>query len=435
MINNLINNLIQSLDASSTFVGSIEPEAEPQYSAEECIKALDVAKLHMLTKQHNAFLSSLLYNFEVTPDDQNTKTIHHNLTESKIGVNSNWFCNLEPNLRATAIAEQLYHIAFMHEWRQGAKDPELYQKACDQVVRNMMVSAGFELLPDAPVETKYKNLSVENVYTEMEKQWKKGNNKNDNGNGSGNGNGNGDNNDPLGNDVKPENSQGDAPSPQAQQRIQQALNNAAMAEEMTSGKQMAKEGQEFEHLFKDINKGKLAWNVILQNYLNERTQGEISYERFDRRMLPYDLYLPTNISQANINKVAVAFDVSGSVTEEQIQAFLREMHTIKDQLNPKKMDVVTFNHHIVDIFTFTEYDQINNVTMNIDGGTDLEPVFNHYLEPANKPEFLIVFSDLECRPIKDKTPFDTIWVCIDNPGAKVNFGKLIHITTEELTNV
>lgn len=406
----------------------------PQYTKEDCIKALDEAKLHMLTKQHNAFLSSLLYNFEVIPDDQNTKTIHHNLTESKIGVNSDWFCNLEPNLRATAIAEQLYHIAFMHEWRQGAKDPELYQKACDQVVRNMISAAGFELLPDAPVETKYKNLSVENVYTEMKKEWKRGNNKNNNNNNNSNGNSNGNNNDPLGNDVNPQNSQGDAPSPQAQQRIQQALNNAAMAEEMTSGKQMAKEGQEFEHLFENINKGKLAWNVILQNYLNERTQGEISYERFDRRMLPYDLYLPTNISQANINKVAVAFDVSGSVTEEQIRAFLREMHTIKDQLNPKKMDVVTFNHHIVDIFTFTEYDQINNVTMDIGGGTDLEPVFNHYLEPANKPEFLIVFSDLECTPIEDKTPFDTIWVCIDNPSAEVNFGKLIHITTEELTN-
>ena len=424
--------MLNPLDASAfaQFAQMLDNAPTPQYTAEDCQKALDEAKLHMLTKQHNAFLSSLLYNFEVTPDDQNTKTIHHNLTESKIGVNSNWFCNLEPNLRATAIAEQLYHIAFMHEWRQGQKDPQLYQKACDQVVRNMLTTAGFELLHNAPVDTKYKNLSVENVYTEMEKEWNKGNDKNQN-NGSGGGN----NNDPLGNDVNPDNSSGDQPSPQAQQRLQQALNNAAMAEEMTSGKQMAKEGQEFEHLFENINKGKLAWNVILQNYLNERTQGEITYERFDRRMLPYDLYLPTNISQANINKVAVAFDVSGSVTEEQIRAFLREMHTIKDQLNPKKMDVVTFNHHIVDIFTFTEYDQINNVTMDIDGGTDLEPVFNHYLEPANKPEFLIVFSDLECDPIQDKTPFDTIWICIDNPEAEVNFGKLIHITTEELTNV
>lgn len=420
------------LDAVSALAQMQGNASTPQYTKEDCQKALDEAKLHMLTKQHNAFLSSLLYNFEVIPDDQNTETIHHNLTEGRIGINSNWFCDLEPNFRATAIAEQLYHIAFMHEWRQGAKDPALYQKACDQVVRNMLVSAGFELLPNAPVEIKYKNLSVENVYTEMEKRWSKGNNKN---NENGNGNGNRNNNDPLGNDVKPENTQGDTPSPQVQQRIQQALNSAAMAEEMTSGKQMAKEGQEFEQLFENINKGKLAWNIILQNYLNERTQGEITYERFDRRMLPYDLYLPTNISQANINKVAVAFDVSGSVSEEQIKAFLREMHTIKDQLNPKKMDVVTFNHHIVDIFTFTEYDQINNVTMYIGGGTNLEPVFNHYLEPANKPEFLIVFSDLECMPIKDKTPFDTIWVCIDNPRAEVNFGKLIHITTEELTNV
>ena len=41
----------------------------------------------------------------------------------------------------------------------------------------------------------------------------------------------------------------------------------------------------------------------------------------------------------------------------------------------------------------------------------------------------IIFSP---HPRSKKTPFETIWICIDNPEATVNFGKLIHITSEEL---
>lgn len=391
-------------------------------------EAIEEAKLRMLTKRNNAFLSTLLYNFKIIPS-QDVETIQHSLEESIITINPDWFVRLPPTYAATALAEQIYHIGFMHEWRKGKKDHQLYQKACDQVVRNMLVTTGFNLLPEAPCNTNYNNMSVESVYKEMEKDWNRGNNKHKNSKGN-------TRNDPLGNDVKdnsdnPDKAEG---SPKAKQNLIDALTSAAMAEEMTSGKNPADYGGEFEDIFKKIKDGKLKWNIILQNYLNELTQGEISYERFDRRMIPFDLYLPTNISKGNINKIAVAFDVSGSVSKEQLTAFLKEMHSIKSQLNPKVMDVVTFNHSIVDIFTFTEYENIDNVKMRISGGTNLKPVFNYYLEPKNRPEFLIVFSDLECYPIQDKTPFETIWICIDNKDAKVNFGKLIHISTEDLTN-
>ena len=59
-----------------------------------------------------------------------------------------------------------------------------------------------------------------------------------------------------------------------------------------------------------------------------------------------DLFLPDYKSENKISKVAVAFDVSGSVTKAQIKAFLNEMKVIKNQLDPETMDVVSFNHEI-----------------------------------------------------------------------------------------
>lgn len=430
-----MKNPLKSLEDVVNELSEEEQQALKKELEGQALEAFNEAKLHMLNKQNSAFLSSLLHNFKVEVDNEGTETIMHNLNEQTITINGDWFCELEPDMRATALGEQIYHIAFLHEWRKGKRDPELYQKACDEVVRHMLEKTGFTLFPEMKLDEKYSDQSVEYVYTEMEKTWKKDNNP-ANGKNQGSSSNSGNNNqsksnDPLGNDINPSN---DQPNSHAMTQMQQHLSSASMAEEMVSGKDPSKSGAEFEKVFEKLSDGKLSWNTILQNYLNEVTQGEISYERFDRRMLPYELYLPTNTSRANINKVALAFDVSGSVSEEQIQAFLREMKSIKSQLNPKILDVLVFNHRIVDIFTFTENDSLDNVKMKISGGTDLEPVFEHYLKPKNKPEFLIVFSDLECYAIEDKPPFDTIWICIDNPTAEVNFGKLIHIDTEELVN-
>ena len=387
---------------------------------------LRLTKLHFLQKPNNAFLSTLLYNFKVI-DDSKEQTISHNLDTQEIHINPNWFTNLTPAQAAGALVEQLYHIGLLHEWRRGNRDTELYQKACDQVARHLVLTSGYELPPDVPKpESQYKNCSTEVVYNYMEQEQQRKKNNNNNGNGNGNGN----SPDPLGHDVN-QNSNGNQ---QAQQKMHQALQQASAANEAVSGKNYASFGQEFEELFKDITEGKLDWRTILQKWLNDLIQGELSFLRFDRRMIQFEMYFPDKISQNHIRKVALAFDVSGSVTKDQIKYFLDEMKIIKSQLDPDIIDVVSFNHNIVDIFEIKKQDNFDKVKLNINGGTDLTPVFKHYSKPENKPEFLILFSDLECTPIpKNKAPkFPVIWICIDNPDAQVHFGKLLHIKSADI---
>lgn len=385
---------------------------------------LRLTKLHFLQKPNNAFLSTLLYNFTVV-DDSGEQTISHNLDTQEIHINPDWFTELTPAQAAGALVEQLYHIGLLHEWRRGNRDAELYQKACDQVARHLVLTSGYELPPDVPKpESQYKNCSTEVVYNYMEQEQQRKKNNNNNGNGNGN------IPDPLGRDVN-QNSNGNQ---QAQQKMHQALQQASAANEAVSGKSYASFGKEFEKLFKDITEGKLDWKTILQKWLNNLTQGELSFHRFDRRMIQFEMYFPDKISQHHIRKVALAFDVSGSVTKAQIKYFLDEMKSIKSQLDPEIIDVVSFNDHIVDIFKIKKQDNFDKVTLNIDGGTNLTPVFKHYSKPENKPEFLILFSDLECTPIpKNKTPkFPVIWICIDNPDAEVHFGKLLHIKSSDI---
>ena len=394
---------------------------EHEFTDQNCLDDFIEAKLRLITKPHNAFIGSLLYDLKFEPS-RDTKFVELDSYQGTIKANPDYFCTLTHEQQATVLAHEVYHYALMHDSRRGARDPELYQKAADQVVNNLLSSGGFEMPPSVEFDTKYKNMSTEAVYRIMEKDNSdEDNNNNDSGSDSGNS--------PLGNDLRSSNNE-------VTSQIQQNILKANASEELTSGQgmQAGNSGSVFDQLFKDITEGKLNWVQILQEYFDEITQGEQDWSRFNRRYLQYDLYLPDTKTENFISKVAIAFDVSGSVTKSQIKAFLNEMKVIKNQLNPELLDVVSFNHQIVDIFSIQENDDFDKVSLKISGGTDLEPVFNHYTKPENEPKFLIVFSDLECLPIEKKPNFETIWVCIDNPNAEVNFGKLIHITDKELTN-
>lgn len=397
-------------------------EKEYEFTEQNCLDDFKEAKLRLINKPHNAFIGSLLYDLAFEPSRE-VKSVMLDSFNHSIKVNPDFFCTMTHEQQASVLAHEVYHYALMHDVRRGHRDHELYQKAADQVVNNLLEQGGFELPFGVECDTKYRNMSTEHVYNLMEHEQKNNNNQNQNQN----------NNDPLGSDLPPNGGNGSANQNQVNQ-MQQNIMKANASEELTNGHGMdaGNSGSVFETLFKDIKKGKLSWIDILQEFLDDFVQGEQDWSKFNRRYLPYDLYLPDTQSENKISKVAVAFDVSGSVTEEQIRAFLNEMKVIKNQLDPETMDVVSFNHEIVDIFKITSNDDFDEVKMNISGGTELDPVFNHYMKPENQPEFLIVFSDLYCDKRKKKTPFETIWICIDNPEATVNFGKLIHITSEEL---
>lgn len=404
---------------------------EHEYTEQNCLDDFVEAKLRLINKPHNVFIGSLLYDLNIVPN-YSVRDAFLDSIKQEIHLNPDYFCTLTHEQQATVLAHEVYHYALMHDLRRGQRDPELYQKAADQVVNNLLADGGFDLPINIEVDSKYAKYSTETVYNMMEDDVKNNSDEDGNGNsngggGSGNGSGGG-----LSNDLNP-NQQSDQ---DAINKAQASITKADAAEELANGSSMSagNSGSVFETLFKEIKEGKLNWITILQEYMDELTQGEQSWARLNRRWLPYDIYAPDIVSENHIEKVALAFDVSGSVTQDEIKAFLNEMKLIKNQLDPETMDVVTFNHQIVDIFTIAKEDNFDEVKMNIDGGTNLHPVFRHYMKQENQPKFLIVFSDLYCEPITQPTPFETIWVCINNAEAKTNFGKLIHVTSEELIN-
>ena len=379
-------------------------------------------KLHILNKKQSAFLASMLYNLTIEPANVDKVVLHCTNEKSSIFLNEDWFNGFETQEQASILVHEVLHYTLQHDLRMGKRDPEIYQKACDQVVNNLLLDMGYEL-PQAEksfTKTKYNGMAVESVYKDIEQETKKKQNNNKSLNSS------------FGNDL-PKNNLSIPDQSQQNKRNQQIL-TADMSNQAQGGESVGNSGEVFKKLFKDIKDGTLDWKTILAGYVDEISQNEMSYHQFNRRYLPMGLYLPDVKGIAKISKVALAFDVSGSVSEEETKAFLAEMRKIKSDINPETMSVTTFNHDIVAQFDITEDSELEEVTMDISGGTALTPVFKHYNKTKNQPNFLILFSDMLVHDFPKQTSYPVIWICINNPEFTAPFGKTIHITSEELTN-
>lgn len=373
----------------------------------------NLAKLATLNKKHFAFIGSMLYKLRVEPTTE-VRDIYLEGTKQTIKVNPAWFKSLTPEEASAMMAHEVLHYALQHDIRRGNKIPSLYQKACDEIVNNMLMDFGFKLPSDIEVNRNYQNQSLEQVYKQVFDRHQEQDPDNS---GSG------------GNDIPDEQPQVDN---HTQNQRNRDLNQSEMADKASGGKGIGSSNEAFKQLFEEINEGNINWKQLLAEHFNELTQGEPSYHDLDRRMLSLGYYEPINESENSCHRVAVALDVSGSVSEEQIHIFLQEIKAIAENLNPEIISVMTFNHDLVDTLEFKQGDDLSKVPLNIGGGTNLEPVFDYYNKKDNEPEFLIVFSDLEVWGFPDKPKYHTTWICFDNPSAEVPFGKLIHVNSRDL---
>ena len=94
------------------------------------------------------------------------------------------------------------------------------------------------------------------------------------------------------------------------------------------------------------------------------------------------------------------------------------------------MDIVSFDTEITGVWSFDEDTPIQDVHMHIGGGTSLRPVWRHFGKDENKPEFLIVMSDMYVN-IPEEPDYTVIWGAVNRPDWKGDYGKTVYISTTE----
>ncbi len=378
-------------------------------------KILSKAKIGLIKKPDTTFISTIVLSLKSNFSDTFTDlggNVHQNPTACTDGVNltlnEQWFTALNPLEQMGLLAHEAWHVALQHvlpdrgRGRGRGRDFGVYNQAADHVINNMITDAGFRIPKGGLCDPQYKNMSTEEVYNILIKDKTK--------------------QDP---NFVPDFSSGGVgadPLAQAAQKTQiadtlvRAATNAKLA-----GDSAGSIAGEILIALDKLLYPKLPWHVILHDFLNGLSNDDYTYSKPNRRFMP-DFYLPSLFSEG-MGTFACAIDTSGSVSDRDFLAFATEIDSAKEIMKPEKVFIVDFDTKVNSVYELGEGDNVSQLQFKGRGGTDLEPVFEHFAK--KHPQVLVVFSDLECDSVQKNPGYPVIWIRTPGHGHTPTFGKLI----------
>jgi len=170
----------------------------------------------------------------------------------------------------------------------------------------------------------------------------------------------------------------------------------------------------------------VSWKQLLRKYINQNKY-RWSYRRSDAS----NDYMPRveKLRGEKMPETEVMLDVSGSIDDELLREFLRQLKPI---VKNSKLKVGGFDTRVFAFKEVKNIKDINHFPIFGGGGTDLDLAVRAFSK--KKEVNKIVFTDGESRfmPEEDLQNVNVIWVVYNNKDFKPCCGKVIHVDAKNL---
>ena len=303
----------------------------------------------------------------------------------------------------------LNHCKLMLYSRQGNRNPEIWNIACDCTINNLLHDAGFSL-PDPHIfEPKYRGWLTEAIYEDLIKncttiQLEPGQG------------------DLIAQSGGTDPGEGVAGDPgEMDPEIQRIIVRATTAARM-AGEDPGNLPGELQFQLEQITNPKMPWDRLLVRYCRNLAKTKYNFLVPNRRYWPKH-FLPSKRAHS-LGIVDAAIDLSYSVEDEQIQQFIAEIASVLRKMRPRKLNLVEFDTSVRNVTALRGPQALLNHTFTGRGGTDIGPVIDHAEE--SQPDVMLIFTDGEFYHCHESCTVPVVWINFDNPGFTAPFGKVIH---------
>lgn len=145
-------------------------------------------------------------------------------------------------------------------------------------------------------------------------------------------------------------------------------------------------------LIEEQRESVLPWQALLARYLSATARDDYSYQRPSSRRGDPAIYPSLKSSQINI---AIALDVSGSVSDKELSLCVAEMNALKGQLRAR-VTLLACDAKLIEGFPmiFEPWEMVE-LPKEIAGGgsTDFKPVFDCISKQDQQPDAMVYFTD------------------------------------------
>ena len=310
------------------------------------------------------------------------------------------------------ICHEVMHCVLQHPFRVNGRHPRIWNYAIDYVVNPIVLDAGMRLPEGALFDEKYTDMSAEDVYRLIV------------------------------DDLQPE----EVP-PSLGEVIEPGCGKSGEGEEEGGGESIQDIAQEWKvilaqaaqqaeregrlpagirRLVKDTLEPKLDWREIFRRFITTYAENDYSWTKPDRRYVHRGLYLPSMYSN-ELGKVVAAIDVSGSISQDQLDQFSGEINSILQDYRAE-CKVIYCDAEVTQVDDYEAGDPVR-LEVNGGGGTDFRPPFDLLQSEDEVPSCMLYFTDGMCSSFPEEPVYPTMWVVMQSGYGDFDppFGEVLYL--------
>lgn len=369
---------------------------------------------------------------------------------STMGYNPHYVNMLNSKKLEGMTAHIVMHPACSHHKRRNGRDKKTWNKACDYVINNILLDAGFTLPDgylfhqeyiDRSAEAVYDILDAENddkeledadtIIEEQEQDKEEMNTDSEQEEDRGDqGEDSSDDEEKEGDDGDPgmsgEVRDGDGSAGSGEDSEENTEWDDAVIQAAINARGIGKLPSALERMLSQKLDPRLDWRELLARFVSRNARSDYSWITPNKRYIHQGMYLPS-LRNCELDDVVISVDTSGSITDAELEQFEGEISAIFSQY-PANLHLLYCDNRIQKTEQLSRCDLPVKITPHGGGGTDYRPVFNHVDENNILPSCLIYLTDLECKSYPPSSPhYPVLWVKAGNNGIKPPFGETINL--------
>jgi predicted metal-dependent peptidase len=177
-------------------------------------------------------------------------------------------------------------------------------------------------------------------------------------------------------------------------------------------------------MIQDLTDPKMNWRELLRMQLESTIKSDYTWMKASRRGWHMDAVMPGMRNTEAID-IAIAIDMSGSISDAQGRDFLSEVRGIMDAFDSYRIHLFTFDTQVYNPqdFNSDNLDTIMEYDLQGGGGTDFDAIFHHLKEEQIEPKRLVVFTDgYPFGSWGDENYCDTVWIIHGDRNPNPPFG-------------
>lgn len=332
----------------------------------------------------------------------------------RVFVNARFLLSLSPADRLFVLAHEVWHCAALHFLRQGDREQEVWNFACDHEVNALLESQGLTAPADAVLYPQWRGANAEAVY-----QWLLEH--------------------PEHMGQRPEWADQHAPLADADglegpfdPDFQPSSGSwEAWPERVVGAAQQVEQRQpgslpaEIEAWVVKLRQPRLPWRELLARFVAETAQRRRQWMPPNRRYLAQGLYLPGWAREEELS-IVVAVDTSGS-TSGHIAQFLSELSGIASSFGIWEMRLLQCDIRITSDrrLSSQEPPDFSRMQFTGGGGTDFRPVFERL---AAEPARALVYLTDGFGPAPQQAPeYPVLWVLTPGGETPADWGDVVQL--------